>query len=500
MQWRVRAVTSIDLSDQQAQALGHPPPGGTPGASKPAWRRHLGFGNIGVVYVEIGLIIIFSIWAPSTFPTFTTVKSVLNQNAIAGLMALSLVVPLSARVFDLSIGNAMGLANVLVAWLLVDKGFGIGPAIVVTLLLGLGIGLLNGLVVVSARIDSFIGTLATGSLMAAAISLVSNDQTIIGSQLNGSFGNFATISVGGIELPVLLMLAVAIVLWFIQRYTVLGRRIYAIGFNERGASLAGIRTGRIKFATLIVSGLVAAIAGVLLASSVSSGSPGIGPPYLLNAFAAAFLGSTQFGGRFNAWGTVLAVILLGTGTTGLVLVGGAPWTQSMFSGVVLLVALGASSFERAVQARTWIKARRRRRGAAAAKQAVGVLIVANQTAASDELAAAVRERAQRSPASFHLLVPGLSAEAVLAAALPKLTEAAGGAVTGATTGEEPLDAIKDAIARGGFEEVIVSTLPETVSKWLKLDLVSRVRRLDLPVTHIEAKAAESAHAVRGPTA
>ncbi|WP_249011090.1 ABC transporter permease [Conexibacter sp. DBS9H8] len=335
------------------------------GESRPSWRRHLGFANIGVVYVEIALIIVFSILAPSTFPTWITVKSVLNENAVAGLMALSLVVPLSAQVFDLSIGNAMGLANVVIAWLLVNKGVAVVPAILITLTLGLLIGLLNGLVVVTAKIDSFIGTLATGSLMVAAISLVTHDQQITGNALNGSFGNIATTSVAGIELPVILMLLVAIVLYVIQKYTVLGRRIYAIGFNERGAVLAGIKTGRIKFATLIVSGTVAAIAGILLASGVSSGSPGIGPPYLLNAFAAAFLGATQFGGRFNAWGTIIAVILLGTGTTGLVLVGGAPWTQSMFSGVVLLVALGASSFERAVQARAWVRSRRVRRPAPA---------------------------------------------------------------------------------------------------------------------------------------
>ena len=97
---------------------------------------------------------------------------------------------------------------------------------------------------------------------------------------------------------------------------------------------------------------------MLLASQVSSGSPDIGPPYLLDAFAAAFLGATQFGGRFNAWGTVIAVLLLGTGKTGLVLVGAEPWAQSMFSGVVLLAALALTNLERTLEARTWVRARR----------------------------------------------------------------------------------------------------------------------------------------------
>jgi ribose transport system permease protein len=361
-------VTSSNVTPAALGETAPPPPAGSgagPDRARPAWMKQLSFGNIGVVYVEIALIIIFSLWAPSTFPTWTTVKSVLNQNAIAGLMALSLVIPLSAQVFDLSIGNAMGLANVVIAWLLVNKGWGEVPAIIVTLLLGLVMGVMNGIIVVNAKIDSFIGTLATGSIFAAFISLVTNDQTISGPQLNGSFGNIATVDIAGIQLPVILMLIVAVVLWFVQKYSVIGRRIYAVGFNERGAVLAGIKANRLKFISLIISGAVAGIAGVLLASAVSSGSPGIGPPYLLNAFAAAFLGATQFGGRFNAWGTVLSVILLGTGTTGLVLVGGAPWTQSLFSGVVLLAALGASSLEQAVKARSWIKARRRGQASAA---------------------------------------------------------------------------------------------------------------------------------------
>jgi ribose transport system permease protein len=356
-------VSTVDHERMTSNAVGSAPPGRRPKTGeerrpKPAWRRQLSFANIGIVYVLIALIVIFSLWAPHTFPTWQTAKTILNQNAIAGLIALSLVVPLSSRVFDLSVGSAMGLSNVLIAWLLVSKGVAMVPAILLTLLAGLAIGAVNAVVVVGARIDSFIGTLATGSLMASAISLISNDQAIVGNQLTGTFGKIATDSVGGIALPVILMLIVAVVVWFSQKYTVAGRRMYAIGFNERGAQLAGIRVERLRFVSLVISGVVAAIAGILLASQVSSGSPDIGPPYLLNAFAAAFLGATQFGGRFNAWGTVLAVILLGTGTTGLVLVGAHPWAQSMFSGMVLLVALAASNLERTLAARAWIKARR----------------------------------------------------------------------------------------------------------------------------------------------
>jgi ribose transport system permease protein len=353
---------------QAAAAPGGPAPpafgaGGSSAAAR--WKNHLSFKNIGAVYVWLVIIVVFAIWAPDTFPTWQTAKTVLNQNAISGLVALALVVPLSARVFDLSVGNAMGLCNVIIAWLLVNQGVPIVPAILLTILAGVLIGLVNAAVVIGGKIDSFIATLATGSLMAAATTMISSDQAIIGEQLNGNFGKIATTDIGGVALPVFLMLLVAAGLWYLLNYTTTGRRIYATGFNEEGARLTGIRTKRLRFSALIVSGTVAGVGGVLLTSQVSSGSPDIGPPYLLDAFAAAFLGATQFGGRFNAWGTVIAVLLLGTGKTGLVLVGAPVWAPSMFAGVVLLLALGLTGLEKSMQARSWASARRKRSAAKA---------------------------------------------------------------------------------------------------------------------------------------
>ncbi|MGE0065845.1 MAG: ABC transporter permease [Solirubrobacterales bacterium] len=334
-------------------------PGPNP-AAKPAgrgWRHHLSFRNIGAVYVWLLIIVVFSFWAPDTFPEWATAKTVLNQNAISGLVALALIVPLSARVFDLSVGNALGLCNVIVAWLLVNQGMPMGFAIILTILAGILLGLANGIVVINWKIDSFIATLATGSLMAAATSLVSDNKAIIGPELGGTFGEIATTGIGGIAIPVFLMLGVAASLWYLLNYTVTGRRIYATGFNEGGARLTGIKTSRLRFGSLVVSGTVAGIGGVLLASQVSSGSPEIGPPYLLDAFAAAFLGATQFGGRFNAWGTVIAVLLLGTGKTGLVLVGAPVWAPSMFVGVVLLFALALTNFEGNLDLRAYLRSR-----------------------------------------------------------------------------------------------------------------------------------------------
>lgn len=303
--------------------------------------------QIGAVYVLIAIIIVFSLWSPSIFPTWATAKSVFNENAIAGLAALSLVVPLATGVFDLSIGSIMALVSVTIAWLVVQHGVGIGLAIVIALAMAVVVGIGNALVVVVLGIDSFIATLGTSAVLDAVNLLISNDETVTNGHLNSAFGKIAQADLGGVQVPVFVALGIALILWVLLEHTVTGRRLYATGFNEEASRLAGVRTKRLRFAGLMVSATVAGIAGLLLTSQIGSGSPDIGPAYLLDAFAAAFLGATQIRtGRFNAPGTILAVLVLGVGTTGLTIVGAQAWALSMYTGVVLLIALALTRIER----------------------------------------------------------------------------------------------------------------------------------------------------------
>ncbi len=312
-------------------------------------RQALSFRNIGAVYVWILLIIVFSFWAPETFPQWDTVRQVLNQNAVTALVALSLIIPLSSGMFDLSIGYALGLCNVVCAYFIVRAGIGIEVAIVLTLLVSLAIGIINATVVVGFKIDSFIATLATGSLLLAGITLTTGQSEIVGPGLTtGFFSDIANADVGGISLSVVYMLIVAVAIWFVLEHTVAGRWFYATGFNGDAARLAGIPVRRLQFLSLIVSAVIAGgIAGITVTSQIGSGSTTVGPPFLLNSFAAAFLGATQLRqGRFNAWGTLIAVFMLGTGTAGLGLAGAPVWAPSVFVGVVLLLALGITRAER----------------------------------------------------------------------------------------------------------------------------------------------------------
>lgn len=324
---------------------------GTPSgpARPPASKRilsALAFDKIGAVYVWLAIIVVFSIWVPDTFPNSATAKQILNTNAITGLAALAIIVPLCARVFDLSFAYVMTLTGV-VAAKLVTHGTPLGLALLVALLVGIGIGLINATVVVIAKIDSFIGTLATGSLILALITMVTNDTPISSGALAGGFSKIGQTTVAGLTLPVFYCAAVALVMWYVLEHTATGRRLYATGFNPDAARLAGVPVNRLRFLSLVTSATLAGATGIVLASVLGSGSPTAGTPYLLPAFAAAFLGATQLkNGRFNAWGTIIAVLLLGTGTTGLALAAAPQWSQSMFVGIVLIAALAVTGIQR----------------------------------------------------------------------------------------------------------------------------------------------------------
>ncbi len=312
----------------------------------PGWLGGLSFRNIGAVYVWVLLIVIFAIWQPTLFPTSQTAKSIVNQYAITGLAGLSIVMPLAAGVFDLSIGSTIGFAGVFAGWCLNTVGVSPALAVVMTLCAGLAIGLLNAFVVVRMNIDSFIGTLATGSIIAAGTLGVSGDEIITG-KLSGGFTDIASTSFSGVQLPVLYMIVAMLVLGFLLEQTVFGRHVYASGYGPEVSRLVGLRVGRLRTISLICSGVLASFAGIALASRIGSADPTVGPSYLIPAFSAAFVGASQFrGGRFNPWGTVVAVLMIGTGSVGLLLAGTPNWTPQVFQGAVLIAAVGITGIQR----------------------------------------------------------------------------------------------------------------------------------------------------------
>jgi ribose transport system permease protein len=334
-------TTSADTdADATAPAAASPAPSG---ASRWRWASPR---NIGAIYVWIAIILLFIAIEPDRFPTSQTLQSIVNQYSITGLIALSLVVPLAAGAYDLSIGYTVGFAGILVSWLLQNTGLSPVEAGALTLLACACIGLVNAFVVVGLQVDSFVGTLGVGAILASLTIAISGEQTITG-RVGDSFSNLATHQIAGVSMPVIYLVVAMILLgWWLER-TKMGRFIYAVGFDRESARLTGIRVKRLTTIAFVTSATLSGFAGIVLAARIQAGSPDAGPSYLIPAFSAAFLGATQLrGGRFNPWGTVIAVMLLGTGNVGLLLSGGPQWTPQLFEGVVLIAAVALTGMTR----------------------------------------------------------------------------------------------------------------------------------------------------------
>lgn len=303
------------------------------------------------IYIFVALFVLFSLWVPDTFLTAGTWRSLLASQAITALVAIALVIPLAAGVFNLAIGAEVGMGGILVAWLLGTQGVPVGAAIALTLLGGAVIGLASGLLIVRARIDSFIATLGVSSVLIALSQWLSGGQQIL--ELGQGFQDIATSQLFGVVLPVYFVLVISAVVYYIIELTPSGRNLYATGGNLPAAALSGVKTARVIVIATVSCGILAAFAGLLQSAQVATGDPTAGPGYLLPAFAAAFLGSTQFKpGRYNVPGTLVAVVVLATGVKGLQLAGAPVWIPDLFNGVALLLAVGVALRERRGAAQT----------------------------------------------------------------------------------------------------------------------------------------------------
>jgi ribose transport system permease protein len=305
----------------------------------------LSFRNISAIYIFLALFVIFSLWVPSTFLTWGVWRSLLASQSLDAIVAMAVVLPLAAGIFDLAVGAEVGLAGILVAWLLTTAGLPLGPAIALAVVAGAAVGTVSALLVVRWKVDSFIATLGMSSVLLALTQWISSNQQILG--LSTGFQDIATKSFLGLTVPVWFMLGLGAFVWYVLERTPLGRRVYATGGNINAARLSGVKTTRVIICTLAACGAMAACAGILQTATIATGDPTVGPAFLLPAYAAAFLGSTQFrGGRYNIWGTVLAVYVLATGVQGLQLAGAPVWIPSLFDGLALLIAVAMAKSDR----------------------------------------------------------------------------------------------------------------------------------------------------------
>ena len=298
----------------------------------------------GLVILTLFLLILFSILLPNTFPTLLNLRAILSDKSIIALLSLAAMVPMAAGRIDLTVGYGIVLWHILAISLQTMFGIPWPLAVMIVILLGAAVGFLNGLLVEVAKIDSFIATLGTGTILYALALWHTGGRQVVGVLPKG-FYDINGIFVFGLPITAFYIFAIAIAMWLVLEYTPIGRFLYAIGANARAAELNGIPTRKFVVGAFVTSGLMTALAGVLLASKLRIGQASVGLEFLLPALVGAFLGSTTIKpGRVNVWGTMIGVAILAIGISGIQQFGGSFWVEPMFNGVTLLVAIGIAGY------------------------------------------------------------------------------------------------------------------------------------------------------------
>jgi ribose transport system permease protein len=328
--------------------------------AQPARTRSRRLGELmatyGLAVVFVLVMVIFGLLRPTTFFSAFNINTVLVGQSVTAMLALAEMIPLATRQFDLSVGFHLGMAQVLIIGLQVNQGISWPAAVAVVLAIALVVGAVNGLLVARFGIDSFIATMGVGTLLYGVSNWYSGGQQITGTNLPASFTGLTGIYFH-IPLPAIFVAVTAILLWLVTERLPVGRSLYVIGASPRAAELTGIRIDRHVIGTFMAAGLLSGIAGIMLGSLLQTGTPSVGPEYLLPAFAAALLGATSIRpGRVNVLGTLLAVLILAFSFSGVQQLGAAFYVQYFFNGGILIVAVGLSVYA----------ATRRRRAATAA--------------------------------------------------------------------------------------------------------------------------------------
>lgn len=294
--------------------------------------------KLGALLGLVLLIIILAIVSPSFF-TLNNIFNVLRQVSINALIAFGMTFVILTGGIDLSVGSILALASALTAGLLAG---GMDPllAILIGLLAGAAMGALNGLIITKGKVAPFIATLATMTIFRGLTLVYTDGRPITGLSNSTLFELLGKGYLGWIPVPVIWMLAVYFILYFILKKTVFGRRVYAIGGNEEAAILSGIRADRVKLWVYTITGTLSALGGIILASRLNSAQPTAGVTYELDAIAAVVLGGTSLsGGRGWIFGTLIGALIIGVLNNGLNLMNVSSFYQQVVKGGVILLAV-----------------------------------------------------------------------------------------------------------------------------------------------------------------
>lgn len=320
------------------------------GETSPRPARSLAFVLVeryGLLLALIAAVVIFSLLRPETFPTTGTARALLVQSAVPILLAVGLTFPLALGDFDLSIGSMLGLGGASAVAMMALHGSTWQMAVLVGLALGVLAGAVNGFFTAYLGASSFVMTLGMSTVLLGVEYLFTDQQTLFQNIQPGYLDLGQSVPFANLNLPVWIALGAAVIAWVVLEHTEFGRYVYAVGGNKEAARFAGLPVARLRLFGFVIVAVAASVCGILVTAQGASSSPNAGVPYLLPAYAAAFLGSAAFRpGDFNVAGTVVAGIFLGVISTGLQLMAISTAVINILQGVILIVAMLVSRLER----------------------------------------------------------------------------------------------------------------------------------------------------------
>jgi ribose transport system permease protein len=305
----------------------------------------------GLVIVWLFTIAFFGWLRPESFLNWATFSTMFGSQAVLVIVTLGLIIPLTSGDFDLSIASVLTLGSMMIAVMNVNMGIDLYLCILSVFAMALLTGLANGFFTIFFRIHSLIVTLGVGTFLHGITLWISDSMTISGVD-NRLIEAVIASRFLGIPLAFYYALIICFASWYVFTYTAVGRRLLFVGRGREVARLSGINVDRVRWGALVMSALFGALGGVVYTGTTGAADPSSGMAFLMPAFAASFLGATCINpGRFNPWGSMVAVYFLITGITGLSVLGISTFVQDLFYGAALVIAVTLSQLVRGRQER-----------------------------------------------------------------------------------------------------------------------------------------------------
>lgn len=294
------------------------------------------------LYDRFGVLVVFvllfavSCMLSDRFLQTSNLFNILRQISMFGILSVGMTFVIVSGGIDLSVGSITALVCVITANMVNDHG--IIPAILVALLVGALVGLINGVGIAYGKLQPFIMTLGTMYMASGAASIYTNGTPI---SIKGNFSKIGnSMLFNTIPLPAIYFIVILIAAYLVMRNTRFGRHVYSIGSNKEATRLAGVDVKKVTLSVYILSGVLAAVTGIIFAAQMASGSPVAGEGYEMNAITAAVVGGTSMsGGKGNLLGTFLGAVIMGILSNIMNLCGVSSYWQTVLTGLILVVAI-----------------------------------------------------------------------------------------------------------------------------------------------------------------